>query len=91
MAVNENNNKRINLLSPAEIDDLYARPVFNEEERMLYFTLNQEEINIAMHYAHPRTRLYFMLQLAYFKAKQQFYAFNFEDVIEDARHAHHTR
>ena len=32
------------------------------------------------------TRVYFILQLAYFKAKQQFFKFNFEDVIDDVKY-----
>ncbi len=64
------NKKRIDLLSPVEIEDLYSRPTFNDEERFLYFTLNKEEISSAMNYSNERTRLYFILQLGYFKAKQ---------------------
>lgn len=79
------NKKRIDLLSQAEIDDLYARPVFNKEERCLYFSLTHKEFTVAMQYSNERTQLYFILQLGYFKAKQQFYSFNLEEVIEDAR------
>ena len=80
------NKKRIDLLSQAEIDDLYARPVFNHEERHLYFSLAQEEIPVATQYSNERTQLYFILQLGYFKAKQQFFPFNIEDVREDAHY-----
>ncbi len=80
----QKNKKRIDLLPQAEIDDLYARPIFNDEERFLYFTLNESETFVAQGYANARTRLYFILQLGYFKAKQQFYSFIIEEVIEDA-------
>lgn len=76
--------ERIDLLPQAEIEDLYARPIFNDEERLLYFTLTKSESLAAMKYANVRTRLYFILQLGYFKAKQQFYSFNIDEVIEDA-------
>jgi len=33
-----------------------------------------------------RSQLHFILQLGYFRAKQQFYTFNFEDVEADYRH-----
>ena len=39
----QKNKKRIDLLPQAEIDDLYERPIFNDEERLLYFTLNEKE------------------------------------------------
>ena len=81
----EKNKKRIHLLSQVEIKELYERPVFNHEERILYFTLNADEISITQQYSHAKTRLYFMLQLGYFKAKQQFYLFDLEEVIEDAQ------
>jgi len=78
------NQKRIQLLSQAEINELYAPPVFNEEERELYFSLDDKEMAAAISYGNPRTQLYFMLQLGYFKAKQQFYSFALEEVFDDA-------
>lgn len=39
------NLKRLYLLSDAEIDELYARPIFNQEERELYFDLNKAELD----------------------------------------------
>lgn len=81
----DKNKKRIDLLPLVEINELYARPIFNDEERMLYFTLNEEEILAANQYSHAKTRLYFMLQLGYFKAKQQFFSFDLEEVIEDVQ------
>jgi len=80
----QKNKKRIDLLPQAEIDDLYAFPIFNDEERLLYFTLNESEIVAAKRFANARTRLYFILQLGYFKAKQQFFSFTIHEVIEDA-------
>lgn len=82
----ETKKKRIDLLSQAEVDDLYNRPVFNDEERRAYFNLNKSELSAAKQYTNPRTQLYFILQLAYFKAKQQFYAFDIEDVTDDANY-----
>ena len=34
------NTKRIQLLSTAEVEELYAWPTFNANEQRLYFTLN---------------------------------------------------
>lgn len=80
------NIKTISLLSEVEINDLYARPDFNNDERKLYFTINECERDILNHYSSIRTRLYFTLQLGYFKAKQQFFKFTFEDVRWDVEY-----
>lgn len=77
------NINRLYLLSEAEITELYARPDFNSTERALYFTLNNYELEALNHYSNTRTRVYFILQLGYFKAKQQFFQFEFEDVPTD--------
>ena len=75
--------KRFHLLTDIEIADLYAQPAFNCDEQTLYFTLSQDEQVALNHYTNTKTRVYFILQLAYFKAKQQFFKFNFEDVQAD--------
>lgn len=76
--------KRIQLLSDSEISDIYNRPDFNNDERELYFSINDgKELALLNQYPNIKTRVYFILQLGYFKAKQQFYKFNLEDVITD--------
>jgi TnpA family transposase len=77
--------KRIQLLTNAEIADLYDRPDFNAEERALFFALSQSEEEILNQYQNTRTRLHFILILGYFKAKQQFFIINFEDAPDDTR------
>jgi len=80
------NIKRLYLLSESEIENLYARPDFNSAERDLYFSMNQMEIEALSHYATMKTKVSFMLQLAYFKAKHQFFNFAFEDVQSDVEY-----
>lgn len=80
------NLKRIYLLSEAEIEELYARPFFTQEEQALYFELNQAELAGLEQLSSLKTRLYFILQLGYFKAKHQFFAFNLEEVKWDAEY-----
>ena len=77
------NLKRLYLLSEAEIDELYARPIFNQEERVLYFDLNKAELDALGQLTTTKTRLYFILQLGYFKAKHQFFTFNLDEVNDD--------
>lgn len=79
--------KRIQLLSGYEIADIYNRPDFNNDERELYFSINDKrELDLLNQYSNIKTRVYFILQIGYFKAKQQFYKFNLEDVITDAKY-----
>lgn len=77
------NLKRIYLLSEAEIGELYCRPIFNQEERRLYFDLNGDELSALEQLTTTKTRLYFILQLGYFKAKHQFFTFNLDEVKLD--------
>ena len=78
-----NDNKRPQLLPEAEVSELYARPAFNKKERELYFELSAQEKLLTNLYTANKTRVYFILQLGYFKAKQQFFKFNFEDATDD--------
>ena len=77
--------KRIHLLYDTEVADLYARPKFSANEQELYFTLNKCEQTALDRYTKIKTRVYFILQLGYFKAKQQFFNFDFENVLHDTR------
>lgn len=74
------NIKRIYLLPDAEIDDLYARPTFNKNEQELYFEMTQSELDTLVQFGTIKTKVYFILQLAYFKAKNQFFTFSFVSV-----------
>jgi len=79
----EKNKKRIELLSKPEVDELYARPIFNKHERGCYFSLSEKEISAMESYSNENTRLYFILQLGYFKAKQQFYSLDLTEIMDD--------
>jgi hypothetical protein len=79
------NTKRIHLLSSTEIEELYAQPVFNTHEQRLYFTLNQVERTALAQFSNTKTRIYFILQLGYFKAKQQFFNFSLDEVSNDVQ------
>ncbi len=79
------NTKRIHLLSSAEVEALYARPEFNTHEQRLYFTPNQVERTALAQFSNTKTRIYFILQLGYFKAKQQFFNFSLDEVSNDVQ------
>lgn len=81
------NTQRLQILSDQEVLAIYGRPIFNEVEQRHYFSLTDVEL------AHLKLRtikgkdtsskLYFILQLGYFKAKHLFFQFNYINVIND--------
>jgi hypothetical protein len=80
------NRERINLLTDAEVEELYSRPQFNEAERNYYFSLSETEHQLLNQYAGVKTKIYFILQLGFFKAAKQFYKFSIDDVKEDTNY-----
>jgi len=64
---------------------IYALPVFNEAEQLLYFEFTAREIDAAKKYRTIKAQIHFMLSLGYFKAKQQFYRVNLRQ-SQDAKY-----
>ena len=54
---------RLQLLSEAEIEELYGRPDFNTAEWELYFTMSQQEMDELRQYSATKTRVAYILQL----------------------------
>jgi hypothetical protein len=77
--------KRAQLLFDTEVEELYARPEFDPHEQQLYFELTSAEREALAQNRNIKTRVHFILQLGYFKAKQQFFTFSFNDVGEDVK------
>ena len=79
----KNQTKRISILPTNEIDDLFARPSFNDEERLSCFELDQGMLKILAFKTSLASKIDFILQLGYFKSKHQFFTFTLNDVQED--------
>jgi TnpA family transposase len=77
---------RLKILEDQEIEELYGRPQFNHEERIHFFSLTPEERAVADGHYNLASRVLFILQAGYFKAKMLFFAFELDDVQEDVRH-----
>ncbi len=75
--------KRLHILDNEEIEALYGRPCFTVDDRTNVFTLTPPEKDLLASFTHIPIQLYFLLQLGYFKAKQMFFTFTFDDVVED--------
>ncbi len=86
----EKSNNLLKILEEGEVDDMFARPLFTDEERQIYFSLSAPE-NVVVTKLHTyESRIYFILQLGYFKAKQQFFNFDARAVAADARYIRQT-
>lgn len=79
------NSHRLTILSPEEIDDLYAPPRFTDKERELYFALDATESEIATS-RRGAVGVYFVLLLGYFKAKRRFFDAALEIVEGDIQY-----
>ena len=77
---------RLKILEDQEIVELYGRPRFNHDERVQFFGLTPEERAVADGHYNLASRVLFILQVGYFKAKTMFFVFEFDDVREDVRH-----
>lgn len=75
--------RRLRILDNDEIDALYGRPRFTPDERQLYFTLTPAEQAACRRFRSLSSRLGFILQLGYFKAKHLFFSFTFAEVADD--------
>lgn len=75
--------KHLKILSPKEVDELYGLPAFDDLQREEYFFLTEPERLAMLSLRGLAAKVYFVLQLGYFKAKQQFYIFSFPEVQVD--------
>src|SRR5712691_5569930 len=76
---------RLKILGDDEIEALYGRPHFTDDERLEYFVLAPTE-KAALEQLHSiKSRIYFILQLGYCKSHHMFFVFDLPDVAEDAR------
>jgi TnpA family transposase len=79
----KDNQKRIRILSAIEQDALYGLPTFNDYERAYYFSLDEHEKREMEALRSLESRVHFIMQLGYFKAKLMFFECGFSECIED--------
>ncbi|EOQ01547.1 Tn3 family transposase [Bacillus pseudomycoides] len=81
-----NTQKRLTILTTDEINQLYSRPLFTTKERVQYFSLSQMENELLYTLRSIKSKIYFILQLGYFKSKHLFFRFNLCEVEEDIQY-----
>jgi len=74
---------QLNILSEKERREIYELPKFKKKQRSIYLEFTLLEQELIRKYKSPVTKVYFLLQLAYFKFKQQFFVFNLNQVSKD--------
>mgnify|MGYP003580979579 CR=1 FL=1 len=78
--------KRLRILGDDEIQALYGWPHFTDDERLEYFALSPTE-KASLEQLHSiKSRIYFILQLGYFKSHHLGFVFDLPDVEEDAQY-----
>jgi TnpA family transposase len=75
--------KRLNVLSEAERFALYGLPDFDDSQRMDYFIFTEQELALALGRPTIHAQVHCALQIGYFKAKQAFFLFSWEQTQED--------
>lgn len=61
--------KRINILTEAEIDELYSAPTFNQQDQRFFFSLNEVEIRAIQKVRDRRNKCMLVVLLGYFKSR----------------------
>jgi TnpA family transposase len=74
--------KRLTILSEHEYQALYTLPQFNDTQRQYYFSLSPSQLK-EIKLLQPSSKLYFILQFGYFRARRQFFSFHFNRVKDD--------
>jgi len=74
---------RLTILNKAEYNALYEFPEFSIEDRVEKFSLDYEDYEILNSFEDIPQKISYVLQLGYFKAKQYFFNFSFQQARDD--------
>jgi len=77
---------RLPILSTNEIDDQYGLPRFTSADRDLFFKLSAPEWATVTAIRTMSVAVHLILQLGYFKAKRQLFAYAREETVQNLGH-----
>ena len=77
---------RLQILSSEEYDALWELPRFTQADRDIFFSLTHPERDIMQKLRSPHTKLHFLLQLGYFRARQCFFRLEINDIRDDVNY-----
>jgi TnpA family transposase len=72
-------NDRLTILSGAEQSALYELPDFDYDQRLEFLVLTNPEQELMINRGHLAAKVYCALQIGYFKAKQMFFRFTWDE------------
>ncbi len=75
--------KRIKLLAPEEIQELYDLPILSQAEREEYFSLDENLQSLVNGLYKAETKIYMIIMIGYFRAKPVIPQFQLKEVIDD--------
>lgn len=75
--------RRLAILAADEIQDLFGLPQLRPDEREIFFALDPAESEMVESARSPSMKLFFLLQLGYFKVSHQFFVFTWQEVAND--------
>ena len=79
--------ERLSILTNSERELIYGLPKFNNLERKYFFDLEKIEEDIVFKKLNGiNSKIYFILQLGYFKFSNKFFKFGFYEVLEDIQY-----
>lgn len=76
-------NKLLTVLSDAEHEALYGLPDFDDRQQLDYLSLSEAELALAMSRPDIPAQVYCVLQIGYFKAKQAFFRYAWDEADDD--------
>ncbi len=79
----EDGSKRLHIISANEVAAIYDLPRFTAEDQAHFFSLSARERAVLPQFHTYSSRIFFILQLGYFKAVRQFFVFKPGEVAQD--------
>jgi len=79
----EGGSKRLHIIGANEIASIYDLPRFSAEDQSHFFSLSAHERAVLPELRTYASRIFFILQLGYFKAARQFFVFKLDEVVQD--------
>src|SRR5438477_2880798 len=79
-------NKRVQILLETEIQAIYSYPIFSDTDRTIYFSFTETEIKALNRLNTISHKIYFLLQVAYYKAKNIIFDICFEKSADDVNY-----
>ncbi|CAO5675971.1 MAG: Tn3 family transposase ISPsy30 [Holosporales bacterium] len=81
-----NKSKRLTILSDEEKFVFYGLPDFDDEQRALYFTFDENELDLIFRCKEFHAQVYCAIQIGYFKAKNMFFKFQLNSIPKEDVH-----